>query len=265
MHFIPTGILIGPLYLHYYGMIILMGVLAGTWLASQAGKKYHWVFDTYMDMLPWALILGILGARLWHVLIPSVSSGITLQYYLKHPVEILEVWNGGLGIPGGILGGALGIAQYCRRYKISFPCFIDTIGIGLPLGQAIGRWGNFVNQELYGLPSDLPWAITIDPVNRIAEYADVATYHPLFLYESLYNLIVTFILWKLFHRKKAFQPGSIFTLYLVLYPLGRFFLEYLRLDKGMAGGLNVNQYVMGVTAIVALIIFLARNGKKHGN
>ena len=140
---------------------------------------------------------------------------------------------------------------------------MDTIAIGLPLGQAIGRWGNFVNQELYGRPSTLPWAVTIDPAHRIPEYADTATYHPLFLYESLYNLLVCSCLWMLDRSEKVkLKQGSLFLIYLIAYPVGRFFLEFLRLDTAQLGGINVNQTVMAVVAVCAAICLFMREKKK---
>lgn len=263
MHFVREGIIIGPFFLHYYGLIIMIGVLAGVWLAAQAGKRRGYTSDDYWDMVPWMLIPGILGARLWHVMMPSVSSGLSFSWYLQHPGEILAVWKGGLGIPGGVLGGALGIWLFCRRRHFSYGDFMDTIAIGLPFGQAIGRWGNFVNQELYGRPSTLPWAITIDPAYRIPEYAEISTYHPLFLYESLYNLAFTCCLWKLDRSKKIhLKQGSLFLIYLIAYPLGRFFLEFLRLDTAQVGGINVNQTVMAVVAVTSAVCLFLREKKE---
>ena len=259
MTFVREGIIIGPLFLHYYGLIIMLGVIAGVRLAMVMGKKRGYSEETYWDMVPWMLILGILGARFWHVLMPSVSSGLTFGWYLRHPGEILAVWNGGLGIPGGVLGGAFGIWLFCKRRGIRYADFMDTIAPGVPLGQAIGRWGNFVNQELYGRPSTLPWAIKIDPAYRPPEYADIATYHPLFLYESLYNLLVVFLLWRLDRSEKTkLKEGSLFLVYLIAYPVGRFFLEFLRLDTAQVGGININQSVMAVTAVTAAVLLLIR-------
>lgn len=262
MTFVREGIIIGPLFLHYYGLIIMAGVIAALYLAMACGKKRGYDQDTYWDMAPWMLIPGILGARLWHVLMPSVSSGLTFRWYLQHPGEILAVWKGGLGIPGGVIGGVFGIWLFCRRRKINFADFMDTIAPALPLGQAIGRWGNFINQELYGKPSNLPWAITIDPAYRIPEYADVAAYHPLFLYESLFNLLLAFCLWRIDKSDKInLKPGSLFLIYLIAYPAARFFLEFLRLDTAQVGSLNINQVVMAVTAVVSLTVLLLREKK----
>ena len=259
MKLIREGIIIGPLFLHYYGLIIMLGVLAAVKLAILMGKKRGYTEDTYWDMVPWMLIPGILGARFWHVLMPSVSSGLNFGWYLQHPGEILAVWKGGLGIPGGVIGGCAGIWVFCRRRGIPFADFMDTIAPALPLGQAIGRWGNFVNQELYGKPSSLPWAITIDPEYRAPEYAGIATYHPLFLYESLFNLLLAFCLWKLDHSKSVrLRSGSLFLIYLIAYPAARFFLEFLRLDTAQVGGININQAIMAVTALVSAIVLALR-------
>ncbi len=265
MRFVREGIIIGPLFLHYYGLIIMVGVLAAVQLAISLGKKRGYNSDTYWDMVPWMLILGILGARIWHVLMPSVSSGLTFEWYLHHPGEIPAIWKGGLGIPGGVIGGCLGIWLFCRRRKIAYPDFMDTIAPALPLGQAIGRWGNYINQELYGRPSTLPWAITIDPSYRPVEYADTATYHPLFLYESLFNMILAFCLWKLDRSKTiSLWEGCLFLLYLIAYPTARFFLEFLRLDTVQIGGINMNQAIMAVTAVAAgIALFIRERAKNH--
>lgn len=265
MRFLREGIIIGPLFLHYYGLIIMLGVLAGLRLAMAMGKRRGYSDETYWDLVAWMLIPGVLGARLWHVLMPSVSSGLTFGWYLQHPGEILAVWKGGLGIPGGVLGGAFGIWLFCRRKKIPYPDFMDTIAPGLPLGQAVGRWGNFINQELYGRPSSLPWAITIDPAYRDPEYAEISTYHPLFLYESLYNLLVAAFLWKLDRSEKVkLREGSLFLIYLIAYPVGRFFLEFLRLDTAQVGGININQTVMAVTAVTAAVFLVIRESGSRG-
>lgn len=262
MRFIREGIIIGPLFLHYYGLIIMLGVIAGVALAACAGKKRGYSQETYWDMVPWMLIAGVLGARLWHVMLPSVSSGMTFLWYLQHPAEILAVWKGGLGIPGGVIGGCFGIWLFTRRRNIPYADFMDTIAPGLPLGQAIGRWGNFINQELYGRPTTLPWAITIDPAYRVPEYADVAAYHPLFLYESIYNLVLSFCLWKLDRSERVhLRPGSLFLIYLIAYPVGRFLLEFLRLDTAQVGGINVNQVVMLVTAVISAAVLVIRERK----
>lgn len=264
MSFISTGIQIGPLFIHYYGIILLSGAVIGTWLASKVGRRHGIASEVYWEMLPWALIFGIVGSRLWHVFMPSSSSGITFSYYLQHPIEILYIWNGGLGVPGAILGGALGVWIFCRRYSFNFAALADSCAPGVALAQAIGRWGNFVNQELYGKPTTLPWGITIDPQNRIAAFADQAVYHPLFLYESIYNLLVmSFLLWLDSRQPKRLKDGSLILIYAILYPVGRFCLEFLRLDPSMLGIINGNQLLMACIALTAAVALVIKQTRKQ--
>ncbi len=161
-------------------------------------QKYGHDPEIILDLLPWLLIGGIIGARLWHVFTPSASNiaaGVTTENYLRNPVEILKMWKGGLGIPGGVIGGALALWLYTRS-KSSILCNgLILSPPGLLIGQAIGRWGgNFVNQEVYGKPTDLPWALTIDPPYRISGFEHVSNITPLFLYESLLALIGAIVL-----------------------------------------------------------------------
>jgi len=256
------GIKIGPFTLHFYGLIILAGAIAATFLAAREAKRRNIDPEYTWDMLPWLLIGGIIGARVWHILTPPASMvemGITTGYYLTHPLEALSVWKGGLGIPGAVIGGALALFLYTRKRKMSFLVWADMIAPGLALAQAVGRWGNFVNQEVYGMPTNLPWAIFIDEVHRLPELKDVAYYHPLFLYESLYNLLLMGVL--LFIGRKFGQRlanGDLFMMYLVGYPAARFFLEFLGLDISPVAGLNINQIMMAVIALASLAFLILR-------
>ena len=222
----PQGIQIGPIMIRYYALIILAGAMVAAWLATQEAKRRGKDPEMVWDMLPWLLIGGIIGARLWHVLTPSSSNaamGLTTQYYFQHPLEILKIWKGGLGIFGGIIGGAIALASYCRAQKQNFFEWTDIIAPGLLIAQAIGRWGNFVNQEVYGPPSDLPWAIYIDPAHRLPGFETVERYHPLFLYESLLTLLGGLLLLYIARKyKDKLFTGDLFLMYLVYYPLVRF-------------------------------------------
>lgn len=231
----------------------MIGVLAAAWNSLRETKRRGLDQDHVWDMIPLLLILGIIGARLWHVFTPSQSMGVGMEYYLSHPLEILNTRQGGLGIPGAVIGGVIALVIYTRRHHLNFFTWADVIAPGLALAQAIGRWGNFFNQELYGPPSTLPWAIYIDPSHRLLGYEEYATYHPMFLYESLWNLFSFFLLMVVGRKyEDRLMPGDIFWVYLVVYPIGRFFLEFIRLDPSFVGGFNANQVTMAVVAIFGL-------------
>jgi phosphatidylglycerol---prolipoprotein diacylglyceryl transferase len=246
---------IGPLTVRFYGLILMSGVVAAAVLSYFLAKRRKLDTEIVLDSLTWVVIGGVIGARIWHILTPPASmveQGITTLYYLTHPLAALAIWQGGLGIPGAVAGGALAFYLYARKRGLSFGIWADIFAPGLALGQAIGRWGNFVNQEVYGAPTNLPWAITIDPEHRLPEFMDIATYHPLFLYESLFNLInMALLLWIQRRYSEKHKPGDIFLTYLVTYPVFRFFMEFLRLDRSYVGGINANQTMMLMIAALS--------------
>ncbi len=167
------GFSIGPLYIHYYGILVMLGALAGTWLASTEARRKGLNTEIPWDVLPWLLIGGIIGARLWHILLPPksmVDVGITAGYYLTHPLDAIAIWRGGLGIPGAVIGGVIALYIYTRKKNLIFAQWLDVLAPGIALGQAIGRWGNYVNQEIYGAPTSLPWAIFIEPKYRLPKF-----------------------------------------------------------------------------------------------
>lgn len=258
----PEGFYIGRLFIHFYGVIIMFGAVLAAWLATVEAKRRGYNTDVVWDVMPWLLIAGIIGARIWHILTPPASMvemGITTKYYLTHPLDAINIRAGGLGIPGAVMGGALALWLYTRKKKLSFASWVDIIAPGLALAQAVGRWGNFINQELYGAPTDLPWAIFIEPSRRLAEYINVAYYHPMFLYESLWNLLNMAVLLILGRKlKEKLFRGDIFLIYLVIYPLGRFLLEFIRLDPSNVGGINANQTIMAIIAIAALMTLILK-------
>lgn len=255
----------------YYGMIIMFAAVAAAFLVSRLLKERGEDPDLVWDGLIWALILGIIGARLYHIFTPSKSSldaGIDTMYYLTHPLSI--IWTPGvgpglrgLGIPGAIFGGAVGIYIFTRRRKIDFLMAVDVSSPGLALAQVIGRWGNFINQELYGKPTDLPWKIFISPENRIRGYEAFEYFHPLFLYESLWSLgNLMLLLWLPRKLGSRLRSGDIFLVYLITYPLGRFLLEFLRLDYVPMWGINFNQIAMLLVAIASGIALFLRHREK---
>jgi len=241
--------------IHYYGIIIMTGVLLSVLLAIREAKRLGMDDEFLLDSVVWLLLAGIIGARLWHIFTPSpslVAQGITVEYYLSHPLDAINIRKGGLGIPGAVIGGGLAFFWYCRWKRQSFTKWVDVIAPAIPLGQAIGRWGNYVNQELYGAPTDLPWAIFILPENRLTEFAEFAYYHPIFLYEAIWNLgIVFLLLWISPKFKDWLIPGDIFLIYLVTYPVIRILLDFLRLDASEIGGVNANQTFMAIVLVIA--------------
>lgn len=249
--FVPTGILIRlpflaqPFEIYYYGIILMTGVVTAAWLSTIEAKRRGQNPDQVWDMLIWLVIGGVIGARLWHVFTPSLSAiaeGRTTFFYLTHPLDLINLRSGGLGIPGAILGGMVAMYFYTRKYRLSFATWADIAAPAVALGQAIGRWGNYVNQELYGAPTNLPWAIYIE---REGGY-----FHPLFLYESIWNLLnMTLLLWLGRRYADRLKPGDLLLVYAIVYPTGRFLLDFLRLDASLVGGININQFVMAVVAI----------------
>jgi phosphatidylglycerol---prolipoprotein diacylglyceryl transferase len=261
----PEGFQIFGWTVHFYGIIIMVGVVLGGALAARRAKNLGHDPEIVWDLLVWLIIAGVIGGRLWHVFTPppsSIEMGRTTLYYLTHPLDLIAVWQGGMGIPGGVIAGAIALYLFARKRKLSFAEWADIAAPSLALGQAIGRWGNFVNQELYGAPTDLPWAITIEPHKRVSGFAEYATYHPLFLYESLWNLgNMALMLWLSHRFGERLKPGDIFLTYLVVYPVGRFLLDFLRLDASMLGGINANQTFMAVVALLAAAALVWRHRK----
>jgi len=267
MTFDSYGVHLGPLYFRYYGMIIMFGAVCaaylGRWLAGQMGEKDP---DIAWDALIYALIFGIIGARIYHIFTPSqtlLDAGIDTMYYLTHPLDIITTWRGGLGMPGAIAGGVLGLYIFAKRRKVDLRILLDAAAPGVALAQAIGRWGNFINQELYGPPTDLPWGIYIRPENRMDGYFEYERFHPLFLYESIWNLAnAIFLVWLWRKYGDRLKQGDLFLAYLVTYPLGRFLLEFIRLDFVPIFGINFNQTLMLLVAIVSGVVIFLRHRKK---
>jgi prolipoprotein diacylglyceryl transferase len=209
-----------------------------------------------LDALFFVVPLGFIGARIYHVITDyDLYDGDPHSFF----PGIFEVWNGGLGIYGAVIGGFLGLLIFARLRGISAWAFADAAAPGLILAQAIGRFGNYFNQELFGRPSDLPWAIEIAPENRPPPFTDVASFHPTFLYESIWDVLVCLILLFVARRfANSLKNGDVFLLYVCLYSVGRFFVETLRIDPAfLIGDFRGNLFVASVLALTfALILFL---------
>lgn len=256
----PEGFFIGQFEIKFYGIILMLGAVAGAFLASREAKRRGYEPEIVWDLMIYLLIGGIIGARLWHIFTPPPSSGVTTEWYLTHPLDALNIRKGGLGIPGAVIAGVIAMYFYARRHGLSFTDWLDIGAPGLALGQGIGRWGNFFNQELYGAPTTLPWKIFIDSEHRLVDYSDVEYYHPLFLYESIWNFGNMFLLlWISRRYANWLKSGDLFLIYLIVYPVGRFLLDFLRLDASLVAGLNINQTVMAVVAVGAVLALVLRH------
>lgn len=258
----PIIFSIGPFALRWYGVLMLAGVLATSIVASREVARRGEDPDNLWDMLLWILIPGFIGARLYYVFVQSPRDASGLGYFLQNPGEILKVWSGGIHIFGGFIAGGLALWIFTRLRHLNPLPYLDGIALGLPLGQAIARWGNFINQELYGPPTSLPWGLRIDMAHRLAPYNNLGAYpesvrfHPLFLYESLWNFIGFFLIFWLSRRfQSRLKPGDIALLYLIWYPLGRFFIEFLRTDSWFFPGtsFNVVHMLSAISILMAVV------------
>lgn len=263
MDFFPTSVAFSipwldgssfPIY--WYGILIVCGALAGAYVASLEAKRRGIDPDHVWNALLIALILGVIGARLYHVISSPVGTNIGFSYYMQNPMEILNFRQGGLGIYGAVAGGVIALWLYARYAKLNLAILLDIGAPGLALGQAIGRWGNFANQELYGFPTTLPWGIPIDAAHRLPIFADLTQYPeattrftPTFLYESLWNLGVFIVLLLIARRWKNEKPGDLMLLWGMLYGLGRFLVEFQRPDAWLISGIATAQLI-GLALII---------------
>jgi phosphatidylglycerol:prolipoprotein diacylglycerol transferase len=269
-------VLFDTVQIRYYGIIIVFAMLIAAWIAARLAKREGQDPDHIWGGLTWAIIPAILGARLWFVLFPPaalVEAGQDTGWFFQNITNLqngpLAIWSGGLSIFGAVLGGMAGGYIYLRRNDLNVGYWLDIAGVALPLGQAIGRWANFVNQELYGVPTTLPWGINIDADHRVAPYASGVDYpygetgfHPLFLYESLWNLLAFIVLLNIFQRRRNlnFRNGDIFLLYLMQYSFIRFMLEFIRVEVAYLGDttINISQVFTAVVFVLALVVFVIR-------
>jgi phosphatidylglycerol:prolipoprotein diacylglycerol transferase len=239
---------IGSFSLRYYSLTMLAAVLCGYFLARVRAIKEGISLKLFDDLAFWLVVGGFLGARIYEVL-------SYLPYYKSNPGEIIKIWHGGLSIYGAIIAGALITFIFARKHKIPFLKLSDLIAFSLPLSQAIGRLGNYFNHEAFGKPTNLPWKIFIPQGSRPAGFENYAYFHPTFLYEGIWNLIVFFIL--IFIAKKlkrsSDRPGVITASYLFLYSIGRFWIESIRLDSAFMGSLKTNQ----ITALLLIFVSFA--------
>ncbi len=245
---------IGNLDVHWYGIMIMLGVVAAITVAWIEAKRRGENTDHVLTMALVVVPLGVIGGRLYHVV-------DKWDYYMQHPDLI--VGTQGLGIFGAVLGGAIGLIIFTRVLRLSTLRWMDIVAPGLLLAQAVGRWGNFFNQELYGYPTDLPWAIYIDPANRLPELVQYETFHPLFFYEFLLNLtgaVTLLVLGRKF--KNWLRDGDIFLFYMIWYGVGRFGLEGLKPDVWTLGGFPTARWITLFAVVIAIAVLLYRHRRR---
>lgn len=240
------SISLGPLDLRGYGLMIALGVVAAVWLAQRRWAERGGDPEDIVAIAMFAVPAGLVGARIYHVV-------TDWPRYEGRWGDVVKIWEGGLGIPGGIALGVIVGLLVAHRRNMNLPVLLDAATPALPLAQAIGRWGNWFNQELFGRPTDLPWGLEIDPGRRPPEHVDAATFHPTFLYESLWNLALCLALIRL-DRTGRLRPGRLFAAYVAGYFLARLGLEMLRIDPAsLLFGVRVNVWVslVGIAAGLA--------------
>lgn len=265
---IPPTFQIGPLTIHWYAITMVTAILVGTLVASSYLKRKGQNSDNAWDMLMWVLIPAILGARLYYVFIQSPRGPTGLGGYLAHPLTILYVWDGGIHIYGAFIGGGIAVLVYLFVKKLPVLIYLDAIGSALLLSQAIGRIGNFINQELYGPPTTLPWGLRIDPAHRVPPYNNLTLYpdstrfQPLFLYELIPNLIGFFLInWISRRFAHKLRDGDVILMYLIWYPTVRFFLEFFRTDSWFFPGtpFNLVHLLSAIVVVTSVILLIVRH------
>ena len=243
---------LGPVPLRAYAFGIIIGALLALWIGEKRFQARAGRSGLIGDVAIWAIPFGIVGARIYHVVTdPELYFGEG-----REPIQALFIWEGGLGIWGAIAGGALGAWIACRRYGVEFSAVADALAPGLLVAQAVGRLGNYANQELFGKPTEVPWALEIDAVHRPAGYEQFATFHPTFLYEMLWNLAAAALLVAIDRRLKL-TGGRAFALYVMLYTAGRVWIEMLRIDTvNHLGPFRLNVWTAIIVFLLATAFFI---------
>ena len=250
----PIALQLGPFTIRWYGVLMAAAMALGLWLAYRDARRRGLDPERLLKAAELALLGGLVGARLYYV-------AFNLDYYSQFPAKILAVWEGGLAIHGGVLGGILVGGGYAWWRGLPVRFYLDIAAPSLALGQSLGRWGNFFNEEAFGTPTSLPWRLFISPAHRPLLYAQDEFFHPTFLYESIWDLGVFALLVWAFRDRLGRAPGALFLAYIGLYSVGRFMTEAIRTDPLMLGPIRVAQLVslLGVSlAVVGVPLLLKR-------
>lgn len=256
----PVALEVFGLSIRWYAIFILTGIIAALlvmrWLADRRGLDP----DFPLDAAPWVILAALVGARGYYLL-------LKWRYYLDHPIEAINVRLGGLTVHGAIVGGLVALWLYCRVRDQRFLTWGDITVPALAIGQAIGRWGNWANQEAFGRPTDLPWAVTIDPAHRPAQFANASTFHPTFLYESIANAAIAAILiWIVLDmpKRRFWREGDAIWIYFVLYGTVRFFIERMRTDSLTIGPFPAAYWLSWLLIAIGIVMFVGRRTRWPG-
>ena len=237
---------LGPVVIRWYGILMATAIVVGLWLGHRQARREGLPADDLISVAQWSTLAGLVGARLYEVL-------FNWDYYGQYPGKIIAVWEGGLAIHGGLIVGPIFGVWLARRWQVPILRGLDVAAPSLAIGQAIGRWGNFFNEEAFGRPTNLPWKLFISPAHRPPGFAQFEFFHPAFLYESLWDLAVFLVLVTALRSRLHERPGALFFCYVGLYSIGRFAIEALRLDSFWIGSLRVPQLASLVGVVVALV------------
>ncbi|HRY60136.1 MAG TPA: prolipoprotein diacylglyceryl transferase [Patescibacteria group bacterium] len=250
----PIAFQIAQFKVHWYGICFIIGFIPSLIYVLYRGRDEGESLDDTVNMVFIGAVFGMLGARLAFV-------ALNLSYYLKHPLETLNIWEGGLTLYGAVLLGFIAILVYCKIRKLNTWKILDIFAPAMLLGQVFGRWGNFFNQELIGYPTRLFLKMYITPFNRPWEYRNDSFFHPVFLYESILSL-VAFIILAVLAKKKKLKAGMIFALYLMIYSVIRFGIEFVRIEPKIFLHLTLGQLISALIFIIATIVLLILKKKK---
>lgn len=247
--YIPPRVafMIGDIAIYWYGIILALAIILSLFVALRLARYYQIKTDTIWDLTSWLIIGGLIGARLYEIF-------LELPYYSSQPIEIIKIWNGGLAIHGALIGGLIALLLFIQKYRLSFWNLLAVVLPAVALGQAIGRWGNWFNQELFGRPSLASWSIPIEPANRPFNFEAFTYFHPTFLYESLAMFLVFGLLYFLICKKAS--AHIIMCAYLISYGLIRFLLEFIKIDTTpIVLGLRWPQIVSLVMLLIGISLF----------
>ena len=243
----PIFVQIGPLAIRWYGVLMAGAMAVGLWLAYRDARRRGVDPEELLKTSELALLGGLVGARLYYV-------AFNWDYYSRALSKIIAVWEGGLAIHGGLLGGLLLGGGYAWWKRLPLPRYLDIVAPSLVLGQGIGRWGNFFNEEAFGTPTSLPWKLYISPPHRPLVYAQAEFFHPTFLYESLWDFLVFALLVWVFRDRVARAPSCLFWIYVGLYSVGRLIVEGFRTDSLMLRSIRVAQLASGIGIVLAIVL-----------